>query len=206
MFVSAGVETVSRYDRAPPRRRPEPQPASSPRRSPAARPPQRRPGLARPTRGRRSCPTSTSRWARPPRTSRRCAGLAARSSTSSVSARRTSPRRRSTTASGPARSPRSRCRTAGRLRRRRPAGRRHLRSGLPAQAGLPPRRRGHRRQLLPAQRRRRGGRDHVGHQGRRARTRPRWPASSRPASPVSPRRSWASGRSRPRGGRWPMPA
>ena len=37
------------------------------------------------------------------------------------------------------------------------------------QAGLPPRRRGHRRQLLPAQRRRRRGRDHVRHQGRRAR-------------------------------------
>ena len=45
-----------------------------------------RPGLARPARGRRSSPTSTSRWARPPRTSPGCAGSTARSSTSSASA------------------------------------------------------------------------------------------------------------------------
>ena len=43
-------------------------------------------------------------------------------------------------------------------RRRRPARRGDLRGDLRAQAGLPPRRRGHRRQLLPAQRRR--GRGH----------------------------------------------
>ncbi len=54
-----------------------------------------------------TCPTSTSRWARPPRTSRSCAAWTARSSTSSASAARTSPRRRSTTASGSGRSPRS---------------------------------------------------------------------------------------------------
>ena len=97
VIVSAGVETVSRYDRGT---------------SEAARQPQR--GLRRGDRPQRGghgrwrgrsgttrartagCPTSTSPWARPPRTSPRCAVCAARSSTSSASARRTSPRRRST--------------------------------------------------------------------------------------------------------------
>ena len=59
-----------------------------------------------------SCPTSTSRWARPPRTSPACAASTARSSTSSPSARRTSPRRPSPTASGSGRSPPSRRPTA----------------------------------------------------------------------------------------------
>ena len=49
---------------------------------------------------------------------------------------------------------------------RRPARRRHLRRDLAARPGLPARRRGHGRQLLPAQRRRRRGRDHVRHEGR----------------------------------------
>lgn len=43
------------------------------------------------------------------------------------------------------------------------------------QAGLPPRRPGHRRQLLPAERRRRRARDHVGHEGPRARSDPARP-------------------------------
>ena len=77
---------------------------------------------------------------------------------------------------------------------------------LAAQAGLPPRRRGHRRQLLPAQRRRRRGRHHVRHQGRRARPDPAGPHRRPPASPASPPRSWASARSRPPSGRWPTPA
>ena len=59
-----------------------------------------------------SCRTSTSRWARRPRTWPGSAASTARSSTSSGSARRTWPRRRSTTGSGPARSPRSRPPTA----------------------------------------------------------------------------------------------
>ena len=58
---------------------------------------------------------------------------------------------------------------------RRPARRRHLRGDLAARAGLPPRRRRHRRQLLRAQRRRRRGRRHVRHQGRRARPHPAGP-------------------------------
>ena len=52
--------------------------------------------------------------------------------------------------------------------RRRAARGRHLRGGQPAQAGVPAGRPGHRRQLLPAQRRRRRARDHVRHEGRRA--------------------------------------
>ena len=55
------------------------------------------------------------------------------------------------------------------VERRRPARRRHLRGDLPAQAGLPPRRRGDGRQLLPAQRRRGRGDHHVRHQGQGAR-------------------------------------
>ena len=68
--------------------------------------------LARPARRTACCPTSTSRWARPPRTSRPRAASAARSRTSSASGRRTSPRRPSPTASSTARSARSRRRTA----------------------------------------------------------------------------------------------
>ena len=95
---------------------------------------------------------------------------------------------------------------AGRHRRqhgRRPARRRHVRRRHAAQAGLPPRRRRHRRQLLRPQRRRRRGRDHVRHQGRRARPHPAGPDRRRPASPASPPRSWASARSRRPSGRWP---
>ena len=47
--------------------------------------------------------------------------------------------------------------------------------GRAAQAGVPPRRPGHRRQLLPAQRRRRRPGDHERHQGRRAGPHPAGP-------------------------------
>ena len=56
----------------------------------------------------------------------------------------------------------------GRQRRRRAARGGHLRGGQPAQAGVPARRPGHRGQLLPAQRRRRRGGRHVRHEGGRA--------------------------------------
>ena len=68
---------------------------------------ERRRQLARPARGRRRSPTSTSRWARPPRTWRCSRTSPARRWTSSPSAARTWPRRPSTTASGSGRSPRS---------------------------------------------------------------------------------------------------
>ena len=91
--------------------------------------------LARPARGRRGCPTSTSPWARPPRTSPRSRTSPARRWTSSAYAARTSPRRRSPTASGHARSPRSRCPTA---RSWRPTTARAPGVTLEAVAGLKP--------------------------------------------------------------------
>ena len=56
----------------------------------------------------------------------------------------------------------------GRVEGRRPARRRHLRGGLRAQAGVPSGRTGDGGQLLPAQRRRCRRRDHVGREGGRA--------------------------------------
>ena len=63
----------------------------------------------------------------------------------------------------------------GRRQGRRPARRRHAGGRRGPQAGLPPRRPRHRRQLLPAQRRRRRARRHVRHQGPRARPDPAGP-------------------------------
>ena len=64
------------------------------------------------------------------------------------------------------------------------------------QAGVPPRRRGHRRQRLPAQRRRGGGRRDERHPGRTSSASRRSPASCRRGCRRSTRRSWASARSR----------
>ncbi len=89
---------------------------------------------------------------------------------------------------------------------RRAAGRRHLRGGQPAQAGVPARRPGHRRQLLPAQRRRRGPGGHVGHQGRRARHHPTRPGRLHRRLRAVPRDHGPRARSRPRRRRWPAPA
>ena len=76
VFVSAGVETVSRYAKGTSDHWPDTQ---NPLFGDAmARTDEDRRGrhrLARPARGRRASPTSTSRWARPPRTSPGCAGL-----------------------------------------------------------------------------------------------------------------------------------
>ena len=108
VFISAGVETVSRFAKGNSDSLPDThEPGLRRRQGPHRRARPGRPGLARPARGRARSRTSTSRWARPRRTSPGCAGCRARSSTSSACAARTSPRRRSTTASGPARSPRS---------------------------------------------------------------------------------------------------
>ena len=75
---------------------------------------------------------------------------------------------------------------------------RHHRGRQRPQPGVPARRHGHRRQLLPAQRRRRRGGRHERHQGRRARPHPARPGRRHRASPASPPRSWASARSRRR--------
>ena len=81
-----------------------------------------------------------------------------------------------------------------------------LREGLRAQARVPARRHGHRGQLLPAQRRRRRGRHHERHARPPSWASPRWPGSCPPASPACPRRSWGSARSRPPARRWAGPA
>ena len=91
VFVAAGVETVSRFMQRRGRHRPA-QRRVRRRRGPHRRAHRRRPGRRGPR--RRACPTSTSPWARPPRTS---------PSTRTCPARRwtSSPRRRS---SGPSQS------------------------------------------------------------------------------------------------------
>ena len=121
-----------------------------------------------------------------------------RSRTSSPSARRTSPRRPSPTASGSARSRRSRCPTARsspRTTARGPASpsracQASSRSSAPT-APSPP-------ETLPAQRRRRRRGHHERHEGRASSASPRSPASSAPASAASRPSSWASARSRRR--------
>ena len=123
-----------------------------------------------PTRARTaSSPTPTSPWARPPRTWPGSRASPARRWTSSASAARTSPRRPSTNGFWereitPVTTPDGTVvsKDDGPRARRHPGGR-----GRP-EAGLPPRRPGHRRQLLPAQRRRRRAGHHERHQGPRA--------------------------------------
>ena len=114
VFVSAGVECVSRFTKGSSDGLPDtlnPVFGRGRERTQAATPPEApRRGPTRASRA--TCRTSTSPWARPPRTSRSCAGCPARSWTSSASAARTSPRRRSPTASGSGRSRRSRRRPA----------------------------------------------------------------------------------------------
>ena len=70
VFISAGVETVSAVREGhlrPLARHPQPRASTTPRRAPTRPPRAARTGT---TRARTACcPTSTSRWARPPRTS-----------------------------------------------------------------------------------------------------------------------------------------
>ena len=70
-----------------------------------------------------------------------------------------------------------------------------LREAAGAAARLRPRRQGHRRQLVPAERRRRRARDHVRRAGGGDRRCSRGRGSSRRPSRASTRRSWASARS-----------
>ena len=107
---------------------------------------------------------------------------------------------------GAARSRRSPRRRHGRHQGRRPPRRHHRREAGRAQAGVPPRRRGHRRQRLPAQRRRRRRDRHERHQGPRAGHHPARPHRVLAACPASTPRSWASARSRRAARRWAGPA
>ena len=175
-----------RRDRQPLRR---PAPATRPRTTifkPAGeRTLERSRGGSRRGRRPRACPTSTSRWARPPRT---------------WSSRERHPRGDGRVRQALA-GPRRRQRRERLLRRRdhaRHAARRHRRvarttargpaprsRGWPAaQAGVPPRRHGHGRQRLPAQRRRRRGARDERHEGGASSASRRWPASCRPACPA----------------------
>ena len=211
VFISAGVETVSRFaqgssDGLP--GRPGTRCSTTPRRAPrSVAAGGARPG---PTRARTaSCPTSTSRWARPPRTSRssraspaqeqdefgvRSQNLAEKAIADGFWAREITP---VTLPDGTVVCTRTTARAPGVT----------LETVSALQAGLPAGRHGHRRQLLPAQRRRRRGGDHV--------------ATPRPTSsgitplarivstgrhrPVA-RRSWGSARSRRPGRRSRGPA
>ena len=210
VFISAGVETVSRFAKGNSDRLPDTQQPGLRRRRGAHREdaPRRPAADAGTTRARTAwSPTPTSRWARPPRTSPRCAASPGRSWTSSACARRTSPRRPSPTASGqreitPVTTPDGTVVSTDDG----PRAGVTLEAVSRPQAGLPPRRRGHRRQLLPAQRRRRRGGRHVRHQGRRARPHPAGPDRRDRRQRACPPRSWASARSRPPGARSPTPA
>ncbi len=113
--------------------------------------------LARPARGRRAARRlhRDGPDRREPRRSSR-ASAAQEMDEFGVRSRRTSPRRRIAERLLGARDhPGDPARRHGRGHRRRPARRRDPGGGARPQAGLPPRRPGHRRQLLPAQRRRR---------------------------------------------------
>ncbi len=121
----------------------------------------------------RVCPTSTSRWARPPRTSPSCedvtreemdefAALSQQLAVAAQAGRLLRARDR----------PRDDARRRLVAQRRRPAARHDRRGPRRAEARLPPRRRGHRRQRLPAQRRRRRRPRDERPSARRARLRP----------------------------------
>ena len=150
--------------------------AAGPQRGRSPRPTRRGPTRARTA----CCPTSTSRWARPPRTSPRSRGISReRQDEWGVASARTAPRRPSPTGSSSARSRRSRCPTApssARTTARAPASRSRRVQGL--QPGVPRAGHRHRRQLLPAQRRRRRAGRHERHQGRASSASRRWPGSS----------------------------
>ena len=109
VFISAGVEMVSRFVKGNSDSLPDTQnPVFADARGPRRQGRRERRRLAGPTRARTATsPTSTSRWARPRRTSRCSRTSPGRRWTSSPSAARTWPRRPSTTASGSGRSPRS---------------------------------------------------------------------------------------------------
>ena len=82
--------------------------------------------------------------------------------------------------------------------RRRPASQLDAREARPARAGVQARRQGDGGELVPAERRRGGGRRHVGH-ARASSASSRARGSSRRRCRASRRRSWASARSRPCG-------
>ena len=193
--------------RAAPTATPTPRTPCSPRRRRADRAAVR--GASRPgadPRERRRCPTSTSPWARPPRTWPQLEGVS-REEQDEFAVRQPEPGRegrgrrvlRARDHAGHA------ARRHRRLPGRRPAGRRRRWRRWPQlEAGVPARRHGHRRQRLPAERRRRRGRRDERH------ARPSELGLTPLARIVAhrrvrrcPPRSWASARSRPAAGAGP---
>ena len=166
VFVAGGVETVSRFqygaaDTGPPNGK-FGERTSAPRRASEA--------ASRPGRRRRASPTSTSRWARPRRTSREIEGVtreemdefAVQSQDRAVAAQENGFFEREIT---PVTTPDGTVVSKDDGPRAGHDGR----EARDAEAGVPSRRRSHRRQRVPAQRRRgRGGRDER-HEGERAR-------------------------------------
>ena len=162
-----------------------------------------------PTRARTACcPTSTWRWARPPRTSPRLRGISRERQdewgVTQPEPRREGHRRRLLRPRDHARSPRRTAPSSAPTTARAPASPWRRVSGL--QPGVPRAGHGHRRQLLPAQRRRRRARGDERHQGPRARPHPARPGRVHRRQRACRRRSWASARSRPPARRWPAPA
>ena len=204
VFIAAGVETVSRYMNGAADTGPH-NPRFADAEARTAEPHRRRPGR----RGRRprACPTSTSPWARPPRTwpsSRTCrreemdefAALSQQRATASLERgffeREITP---ITTPDGTVVSKDDGIRPGTTV------------EGLAEpQAGVPPRRQGHRRQRLPAQRRRRRGDRHERHPGRRARPHAAGPHRGQRRHRPQPRDHGPRARSRPAARRWPAPA
>ena len=178
------VRRRRRRDRQPLPATARPTPARTTPRSPTPRPaPPSAPTAAR-RRGRRrpACPTSTSPWARPPRTSAESEKRRPRGAWTS------SPpcRQQRATASLENGFFEREITPVDRRRRRHASSSKDdgIRAGTTveeprrAQAGVPPRRHGHRRQRLPAQRRRRRRHRHERHQGQASSASPRSPASS----------------------------
>ena len=207
VFISAGVETVSRFVKGCSDGLPETHNemfAEAQKRTDTAA----AGGVTwhDPRAGRRRSRTSTSRWARPPRTWR--SSRASPAQDQDEFGVRSQNLAEKAIADGFWATRDHAGHPAGRHRRRqrrRPARRRHLGEDRDAQAGVPPRRHGHRRQLLPAERRRGRAGDHVRHQGARAGSHAAGPDRVDRRLRRCRRRSWASGRSRRRSRRWSGP-
>ena len=177
VFISAGVETVSRFAKGNSDSLPghhEPGVRATPRPAPTSS--RRAAGLARPARATATVPDAYIAMGQTAENVARLRGLS-RAGARRVRRAQPEPRREGDQRRllGQRDHPGDDARRHRGQHRRRPARRRHPRGGQRPQAGVPPRRRRHRRQLLRAQRRRRRGGGHVRHQGRGARPHPAGP-------------------------------
>ena len=204
VFISAGVECVSRFTKGSSDSWPDtknPVFATAKERTLGGPARARRTGATRVRTARYL--TCTSPWGRPRRTWPSCVASPGRPRTSLASGRRTWRKRRWPTASGSATSRRSRCRTAPWSPPMTAPGRHHAGEGGDAAAGIPSRRHGHRGELLPAERRRRGGRGDERPQGGRPRHRTAGADRGHGSVRRCRRRSWGLARSRRPSRRWP---